>query len=86
MFGGATARLLRVAPTGVPQHIIQRGNNRQACFANEEDMKAYLHCLKELSKKYRIDVHMFVADKHTGSTDGLSVDSPPVHLEYHEGS
>jgi hypothetical protein len=35
------ARLARVALMGVPQHIIQRGNNRQACFAGEEDMKAY---------------------------------------------
>ncbi len=54
------ARLLRVAPIGVPQHIIQRGNNRQACFAGEEDIKAYLHWLKELSKKYRIDMHAWV--------------------------
>ncbi len=26
------ARLTRVAPIGIPQHIIQRGNNRQVCF------------------------------------------------------
>ena len=27
------ARLQRIAPLGIPQHIIQRGNNRQTCFA-----------------------------------------------------
>lgn len=25
---------------GIPQHIIQRGNNRQACFASDADMAA----------------------------------------------
>jgi len=54
------ARLVRVAPVGVPQHIIQRGNNRQVCFAGEEDMKAYLNWLKELSKKHEVDVHAWV--------------------------
>jgi putative transposase len=58
--GGAMARLARVAPVGVPQHIIQRGNNRQACFAGEEDMKAYLHWVKELSMRHQIDVHAWV--------------------------
>ncbi|MGR8980508.1 MAG: transposase [Gammaproteobacteria bacterium] len=56
----ARARLARVAPVGVPQHIIQRGNNRQACFAGEEDMMAYLNWVKELSKKHQIDVHAWV--------------------------
>ena len=51
------ARLVRVSPVGVPQHIVQRGNNRQVCFGGEEDMKAYLNWLKEFSKKYKVDVH-----------------------------
>lgn len=54
------ARLARVAPVGVPQHIIQRGNNRQVCFASEDDMKAYLYWLKELSMKHQVDVHAWV--------------------------
>jgi putative transposase len=33
-------RLTRVAPIGIPQHVIQRGNNHQACFGSDEDMKA----------------------------------------------
>ena len=43
------ARLVRVSPVGVLQHIVQRGNNRQICFGGEEDMKAYLNWLKEFS-------------------------------------
>jgi putative transposase len=34
------ARLPRVEPIGVPQHVIQRGNNRQVCFSSEQDMLA----------------------------------------------
>jgi len=44
------ARLLRVAPVGVPQHVIQRGNNRQVCFGSETDMAAYIGWLKEYSR------------------------------------
>ncbi len=54
------ARLARVSPVGVPQHVIQRGNNRQACFAGESDMKAYLSWLREFSKKHEVDVHAWV--------------------------
>ena len=54
------ARLARVSPVGVPQHIIQRGNNRQPCFKSEDDMKAYLSWLKKFSKKYSVDVHAWV--------------------------
>ena len=44
------ARLVRVSPVGVPQHIVQRGNNRQVCYGGEEDMKAYLNWLKVKTK------------------------------------
>ncbi|MCU7833872.1 MAG: transposase [gamma proteobacterium symbiont of Taylorina sp.] len=54
------ARLIRVSPIGVPQHIIQRGNNRQICFSSEGDMKAYLNWLKEFSIKYSVDIHAWV--------------------------
>jgi putative transposase len=39
-------RLPRYILPGVPQHIIQRGNNRQAIFAAEGDYIAYLDWLK----------------------------------------
>ncbi len=46
------ARLSRVSPIGVPQHIVQRGSNRQVCFVCDADMKAYLNWLKEFLKKF----------------------------------
>ncbi|WP_205623748.1 hypothetical protein [Desulfogranum japonicum] len=36
------ARLARVSPARVPVHVIQRGSNRQVCFASEEDYVAYM--------------------------------------------
>lgn len=54
------ARLPRLCLPGIPQHIIQRGNNRQACFATNEDFAAYAHWLEELSSKYHIAVHAWV--------------------------
>ena len=54
------ARLLRVNPAGVPQHIIQRGNNRQVCFASEQDFAAYVGWLKDYSTKYQVDIHAWV--------------------------
>lgn len=35
----------RVQLPGVPLHVIQRGNNRQACFHAEEDFRFYLEWL-----------------------------------------
>ena len=54
------ARLKRLYMQGCPQHIIQRGNNRSACFYSESDYKFYLHLLKESSYKYKVSVHTFV--------------------------
>ncbi|OQK15903.1 hypothetical protein AU255_17100 [Methyloprofundus sedimenti] len=54
------ARLRQVTPVGVPQHILQRGNNRQVCFAREEDMKAYFNGLKKLFMKHQVDGHTWV--------------------------
>ena len=54
------ARLARVCPVGIPQHIIQRGNNRQVCFASEQDFAAYVSWLKDYAKKYQVDIHAWV--------------------------
>ncbi|SFG92005.1 hypothetical protein [Neptunomonas qingdaonensis] len=39
------ARLPRLCLPDIPQHIIQRRTNRQACFASNEDYTAYVHLL-----------------------------------------
>ncbi|RXR06569.1 transposase [Pseudoxanthomonas composti] len=45
---------------GVPQHLVQRGNDRQRCFFAEIDRIRYLQDLRELSRKLDIAVHAYV--------------------------
>lgn len=54
------ARLPRLSVAGVPQHVVQRGNNRQVSFFNDEGYGVYLDKLKEYSRKYGVDVHSYV--------------------------
>lgn len=54
------ARLPRLYLPGCAQHVIQRGNNREACFYDETDYKAYLSILKDASAKYQVAIHAFV--------------------------
>ncbi|HOY23164.1 MAG TPA: transposase [Cellvibrio sp.] len=54
------ARLARLCPVDIPQHIIQRGNNRQVCFNSREDLAAYAYWLKEFATKYHVEIHAWV--------------------------
>ncbi|PCI11398.1 MAG: transposase [Thiotrichales bacterium] len=54
------ARLKRLYFPGVSQHIIQRGNDRQACFYGGSDYAVYLDKLKDASKKYHVKIHAYV--------------------------
>lgn len=53
-------RRARLRLAGLPLHIIQRGNNRTACFYADEDYELYLHHLKELADKFSCAVHAYV--------------------------
>ena len=53
-------RKRRVCPPGLPVHVIQRGNNRQICFADDSDLKAYAHWLREAADKYSVAIHAWV--------------------------
>lgn len=53
-------RLPRICLPGIPQHVIQRGNNRQACFASDEDFAAYAYWLDKFSRRYRVQIHAWV--------------------------
>lgn len=54
------ARLPRLYLPGCALHVIQRGNNREACFYDEADYKAYLSFLKDAATKYQVAIHAFV--------------------------
>ena len=50
----------RFFPLGVPVHVVQRGNNRQICFASNEDMAAYANWLFEGAQKFDLEIHAWV--------------------------
>ncbi|MEW8506059.1 MAG: transposase [Candidatus Thiodiazotropha sp.] len=45
---------------GIPQHVIQRGNNREPCFFEEQDYQRYLDDLTAAAEKYNCLVHAYV--------------------------
>jgi putative transposase len=49
----------RVNLVGYPQHVVQRGHNREACFFADEDYLFYLHWLREGAKKYGCTIHAY---------------------------
>ena len=53
-------RLPRVMSPGFPQHVIQRGNNRESCFFEEADYVVYLHWLERAARTYRVAIHAYV--------------------------
>ena len=54
------ARQPRIDLAGIPQHIIQRGNNRQDCFFTDHDRRKYLEWLHQAAAKYGGSVHAYV--------------------------
>ena len=54
------ARLPRLNLPNIPQHVVQRGNNRHVCFFNDTDYAVYLDKLNEYSQKFKVAVHSYV--------------------------
>jgi putative transposase len=53
-------RRARLRLGGVPLHLIQRGNNRTACFFADDDYRLYLQHLEALAPKFECAVHAYV--------------------------
>ncbi|MEJ2177328.1 MAG: transposase [Gammaproteobacteria bacterium] len=53
-------RRARLALGGIPWHIIQRGNNRSACFFSSDDYVRYLDILFEQAEVQECSIHAFV--------------------------
>jgi len=45
-------RIARAVASGLPHHVIQRGNNREDVFLDKEDRERYLFLLKKYSDKW----------------------------------
>jgi putative transposase len=73
------ARRPRLVLPAVPLHIIQRGNNRNPCFASETDYVVYLSLLQQYAAAAACQVHAYVLMTNhvhlllsSGSRDGPS--------------
>jgi putative transposase len=52
-------RRSRITVAEVPVHIIQRGNNRGACFFADADYELYLAHLQAVAAKFECAVHAY---------------------------
>ena len=53
-------RRARITLPQVPHHIIQRGNNRSACFYTDDDYYLYLEWLQKYAIEHDCQVHAYV--------------------------
>lgn len=53
-------RGLRLGAAGVPVHVVQRGNNRAACFAGHDDYRLYLRHLHDAADRFACALHAYV--------------------------
>ena len=45
--------------SGLPYHVVQRGNNREACFLEPENYQFYLELWQQMSQRYGVQVHAY---------------------------
>lgn len=53
-------RLPRPDLPDVPQHLVQRGNNRLPCFLTDDDRGTYLDLLRDALTRYECRLHAYV--------------------------
>ena len=53
-------RRARMYLPGMPYHVVQRGNNREACFIEPENYQFYLQLWQEIANRYDVRVHAYV--------------------------
>ena len=52
-------RRARMYIPGLPYHIVQRGNNKEATFIQPEDYQCYLDLWQECTGRYDVQVHAY---------------------------
>ncbi|HQQ63938.1 MAG TPA: transposase [Pseudomonadales bacterium] len=53
-------RKTRIFMAGMPCHVIQRGNNRSACFYADDDYLFYLDALADACQRFHVALHAYV--------------------------
>ncbi len=44
----------------IPQHAIQRGNDRNACFLDDDDRQRYLSVMLEAAVMHECEIHTYL--------------------------
>ncbi len=70
------ARLPRYVIPGQPQHIIQRGNNRQVIFAADSDYQFFRDALVEAAGRFGLAIHAYV-----WMTNHIHLLATPTHTD-----
>jgi len=70
------ARVSRVVVPGVALHIVQRGNNRSACFEHDSDYLTYLSHLRQFLVKHGCKLHAYCL-----MTNHVHLLLTPAHVE-----
>ncbi len=83
------ARLARVVVPGLPHHVTQRGNHREAVFFGDDDYRAYLDLISRAAKASETEiwayclmpnhVHFIMTPSHV---DGLRATFAEAHRRY----
>jgi hypothetical protein len=60
----------RIDLPGIPQHVVQRGNNRLPCFLDDGDRLRYLQLLRESLATTYCGLHAYHASNPTASGRG----------------
>jgi hypothetical protein len=53
-------RRARMYISGLPYHVVQRGNNRKACFFDSENYQYYLELWRDMLRRYEVQLHAYV--------------------------
>ena len=79
----------RICIPGLPHHVVQRGNDRQATFCHDEDYDVYLEYLAKAALKHTTRIHAYaLMTNHVHllltptSTDGLSLTMQALGRRY----
>lgn len=54
------ARLSRLTLPGQPHYVVQRGNNLQAIFMDDQDYACMKDLLREMGRRFGVDIHAFI--------------------------
>ena len=82
----------RIHLPGVPQHLVQRGVDRQPVFFSDEDCGFFLRLLREYAEKRAIDLHAYclmtnhfhlvLSASEAGAVSGLMQDIGRRYVQY----